>query len=360
MLEKDNCIALDPNSGFFQRGLALLSKFQKIPLHAQFELTARCNFNCRMCYIHMSDQRIKELGQELSTDKWLQLAREAKELGTLYLSLTGGEIFTRSDFKELYVELSKMGFLIQLMSNISMIDENVMTWLSKYPPYNISTTMYGSNNEIYRSVCGIEHGFDHFDRAINLLQSANIPITIKSVLIKDNEDDVQNMCKYATQHGKKFYSTYGVNKPVRGAISDAEKVRRMRYDFDMPKNSRLASKLTPGHGPYIHHTNYLDDCGAYGNSINITWDGHMILCSFMSEPYVDVCSIPLKEAWKLLLEKIERIQKPDKCNHCKYEEYCVRCPGGLAAECGSYSTVTDDYCKTAKYLYAYYNGEELS
>lgn len=355
----DDCIALDPNSGFFQKGLALLTKIQKIPLYAQFELTARCNFNCRMCYIHMSDKRINELGEELSTDKWLQIAKEAKELGTLYLSLTGGEIFTRPDFKELYEELSKMGFLIQLMSNISMIDEDVMTWLSKYPPYNISTTMYGSNNDVYRSVCGVEHGFDRFDRALNLLQSCNIPVTIKSTLIKDNEHDVHNMYNYAVRHGKKFFSTYGISKPVRGAVSEAELVRRMRYDFEESVTLRNLKKKKDGHGPYIHHPNYLDDCGAYGNSINITWDGRLVLCSFLSEPSVDLCHIPLAKAWGQLLEKLEEIQKPTKCNHCKYEEYCVRCPGGLASECGSYSTVTDEYCKTAKYLFACYNREEL-
>ena len=95
--------------------LRRFAKAQRIPLFAQLELTARCNFNCRMCYIHMDDKHIKKLGQELTTDEWLRICREAKEAGTLYISLTGGEIFTRPDFQELYTKLSEMGFLITLM-----------------------------------------------------------------------------------------------------------------------------------------------------------------------------------------------------------------------------------------------------
>ena len=29
---------------------------QGIPLSGTFELTPRCNFNCKMCYIHRSEQ----------------------------------------------------------------------------------------------------------------------------------------------------------------------------------------------------------------------------------------------------------------------------------------------------------------
>ena len=77
----------------------------------------------------------------------------------------------------------------------------------------------------------------------------------------------------------------------------------------------------------------------------------------MAEPYVDLKTCSVKDAWPIFLEKVDKIQKPQKCNNCKYEEYCTRCPGALAAEYGSYNIVTDEYCKTAKYLYSLYNNE---
>lgn len=351
-----DCIELDPQSGFFPTALGDIARIKKIPLKAQLELTARCNFNCKMCYIHMNEKRIEELGRELTIDEWLRIAGELKELGTLYLSLTGGEVFVRRDFRTLYEKLSKMGFLIQIMTNISLIDETTMDWLAENPPYCINTTIYGSNNDVYRAVTGVEHGFDRFDRALNLLLDAGIPVTVKGTLTRLNEDDVPNMYHYCKEHGLILQATYGVNKAVRGAVSEADKVRRMRYQPLDSSVREVYVKREDGHGPYRHHKNYLDDCGAYGNSLNVSWDGHAILCSFMAEPFIDLKTTSLKEAWPAFLEKINKIEKPEKCNGCKYEEYCTRCPGALAAESGSYNVATEEYCKTAKYLYLQYNG----
>lgn len=355
----DDCIILDPHSGFFPNALSVIAKQQKIPLYAQLELTARCNFNCRMCYIHMSDEKIRSLGNELSTNEWLRIAKEAKELGTLYLTLTGGEIFTRPDFRELYEKLSEMGFLIQLMTNASMIDENVMSWLSKKPPYSIRITLYGSNNDIYESVCRIKNGFDRVDKAICLIQKANIPLNLRSVLIRNNEQDVRNMYEYAAGKGIRLLTTYGVTKSVRGAESEAEFVRRLQND--PPPNSLLKHykiKSADGHGPYRHHKNYLDDCGSYGCTIFATWDGKLVFCGFMQEPSINLCTQSVKSAWSTLLLNADKIRKPIQCNSCKYEEYCTRCPGALFSECGHYLKTSPAYCNQAKYLYELYNTNE--
>ena len=154
------------------------------------------------------------------------------------------------------------------------------------------------------------------------------------------------MYNYAVRHGKKFFSTYGISKPVRGAVSEAELVRRMRYDFEESVTLRNLKKKKDGHGPYIHHPNYLDDCGAYGNSATVTWNGHMVFCSFTSEPYVDLLKKPFGDAWATLMAAVSQIQKPDQCVNCKYED-----------ETGSFDFVTEDYCKDAKHLYNIYNME---
>ena len=68
-----------------------------IPVAGNFELTARCNFGCKMCYVHDSDGT-----DELSADQWIEIGRQAVEKGMVFLLLTGGEPFLRKDFKEIY------------------------------------------------------------------------------------------------------------------------------------------------------------------------------------------------------------------------------------------------------------------
>lgn len=105
--------------------------------------------------------------------------------------------------------------------------------------------------------------------------------------------------------------------------------------------------------PYIDHP--LDVCGSYRKSFWLTWNGNLQLCSFMSEPAISLMGgVGFKEAWKLLLEQLEQMRKPDECKDCQYEGFCARCPGVLAAECGGCSKTNSDFCGYAKRVYQEY------
>ena len=41
-----------------------------VPLAGNFELTARCNFNCKMCYVH---QQQCPAEKELSAEQWIAI-----------------------------------------------------------------------------------------------------------------------------------------------------------------------------------------------------------------------------------------------------------------------------------------------
>ncbi|MFR2769413.1 MAG: radical SAM protein [Thomasclavelia sp.] len=83
-----------------------------IPISGTFELTPRCNFNCKMCYVHLLEKDIPKYGKELSAKKWIDIAKQAKEAGTTWLCITGGEPLLHPEFEEIYTQLSKMGFLL--------------------------------------------------------------------------------------------------------------------------------------------------------------------------------------------------------------------------------------------------------
>ena len=55
---------------------------EHVPVNGTFELSPLCNLNCRMCYVHMTAQQVRESGLVMMTnDEWLKLAEEAKEQG---------------------------------------------------------------------------------------------------------------------------------------------------------------------------------------------------------------------------------------------------------------------------------------
>ena len=44
------------------------------PLAGNFELTARCNFDCKMCYVHLTAEEQRRRGRELTADEWKRRA----------------------------------------------------------------------------------------------------------------------------------------------------------------------------------------------------------------------------------------------------------------------------------------------
>ena len=58
----NDCQLLSPQMQDFSKILEAEAYQQKIPLHGVFELTARCNFNCNMCYVHLKEEQIAKIG----------------------------------------------------------------------------------------------------------------------------------------------------------------------------------------------------------------------------------------------------------------------------------------------------------
>ena len=326
---------------------------EKIPLKGTFELTARCNFNCNMCYVHLNEQQIKSIGCELSNEQWLEIARQARDAGMLYLTLTGGEVFARPGFRELYEQLHQMGFLLQILSNGYLIDERVMEWLGELQPYTLRFTLYGASNETYERVCGVKDGFDRVSHAVDLVTKAGIPFFMVSTLVKENIQDLDAMYRFAAEKNVELKVTPSVVKPVRGATQDAVS---HRLDMMIGQERALRQMIEEGndrlYSPIEHP---LDVCGSYRKGFWLTWNGNLQLCSFMSEPAISLIDGRcFTDAWQQMLAELEQLRKPKECQSCQYEGFCARCPGLLTAECGNHSAVSADFCNMTKHVYERY------
>ena len=94
---------------------------RKSPVSFSLELTARCNNNCRHCYINLpvGDKAAKE--EELSFEEIKGIADEAISLGAIWCLLTGGEPLLREDFFDIYLYLKRKGLLVQVFTNAVLI-----------------------------------------------------------------------------------------------------------------------------------------------------------------------------------------------------------------------------------------------
>lgn len=324
-----------------------------IPISGTFELTPRCNFSCKMCYVHLQPEEIPQNGVELTAKEWLRIAKEAKAAGTTWVCVTGGEPLLHPEFPLIWERLTEMGFFLTLQTNASLIRGKMLDLLDRCPPRQVKVTLYGSDDDVYRAVCGVEQGFTQVNEGIHNLMSVGIPVTLVSTVIRQNQDDVERMAFYAYRHGLKWLPTASVKPSLRGAGTDAlsvavtEKLEAQRRHA-MEARLREGRFLDPNRKPATY-------CRDYRLGYWVVWNGMMRFCSFMDEPNIPVREVGFPAAWQRLLQYEEELEWPEECKTCQAAKVCQRCAASVAAERGQGSP--SPRCKQIQQLYVEWKGD---
>ena len=339
---------------------------RRVPLSGAFELSPVCNFSCPMCYVRKTRQEVEATSRGLlSAKEWLEIAKQAKAEGMLYLLLTGGEPFLWEGFWTLYEELAQMGLLISINSNGYLVDEQVVKRLDKLPPYKINITLYGGCDETYRNMCGIENGFTKVSRGITLLKEAGIPVKLNCSLTPENAQDLEKIAAYAQKEDLPLQVATYMFPPVRRnpnqigcndrfTPQEAAKARMQyfRMYYGEEKYRTYAQSLLENKAIESLPEDYSCkmSCRAGKASFWITWDGGMTPCGMMPEPKVDIRKQPFADAWKETVEQTDAITIPSTCAACEKKEICHLCAAMVYSETGNFHEVPTYLCETIKAL----------
>lgn len=343
---------------------------QGIPLSGTFELTPRCNFNCKMCYIHRSEQDALALAGEKSAAQWLSLAEECCKQGTLLLLLTGGEPLVRKDFREIYTGCRKMGLMISINSNGSLIQDDMLDFLAADPPSRVNITLYGASPETYGALCGNPNAYFKTVRAIENLQSAGILVKLNFSVTPYNRQDAQAVYDFAKEHGLPLQAASYMFPPVRACehgmfcadrlspVQAAEE--KVRYDRSRFTAEELKERWTgllsgdkvpdPDNECQELPTQKLR-CRAGSSTFWVTWDHQLRPCGMMTEPTVSLDGISFAEGWQQIHRMREDIMVPAKCTACPVGNACDQCAAVCYAESGCYTEAPEFMCQiTGAYL----------
>ena len=313
-----------------------------IPISGTFELTPRCNFNCRMCYVHLPESKIREHGTELSASEWIQIAHEAKEAGTTWLCITGGEPLMHPEFETIWRELTQMGFFITLQTNASLVPKYEKLF-EECPPRACKITLYGSNDDVYRDVCQVEQGFTRADAGIQMLRAMNIPVELVTTVINQNLEDVDNIISYVEKHKLRWIPNINVRTAGRGVDVDMEHLRikpPRPKDADVSEPTRRKVNVDPDRKPCTY-------CKDFRIGYWVVWNGYMRFCSFMNGPDISVRSTPFIECWKELVTFQESMEWPQKCKKCEYQKSCARCAALFDIDDGTLK-IRNEFCRKGK------------
>ena len=126
-----------------------VSARRRIPLMATMELTYRCNLSCVHCYVCRGNGK-----REMGFSGVKKAIDGLDAAGCLFLTLTGGEVFLRSDLHEILDYLDTKQFILQVFTNGTLIDGAAARRLSRYRIWNMGISVYSAKPEVHDSVTG--------------------------------------------------------------------------------------------------------------------------------------------------------------------------------------------------------------
>jgi radical SAM protein with 4Fe4S-binding SPASM domain len=310
------------------------------------ELTPYCNLRCVHCYLQ--DQEKQTL---MTTEEVMGIIDKICDAGVLFLYFTGGEIFTRPDFLEIYVYAKQKGFIVELLTNGTLITQEAIEIFNRLPPASISISMYGKDEESYYRVTGQRGMYNKVINTFNLLSQNEIHFEIKYIGMKENQDDYLAIHSLAESYGAEFsysmelFPTLNGNSCTKNHMIPLEKIIEM--ESQMPGKKDEYKRLSEIPNSYIDRDDvplYLCDM-AISNFL-IDYQGYLNPCHKCRFKKWNLLSDDFKTAWDDYLSLLkERASKNNKCLKCKYLLMCSPCVVVNYLSTGDYNTPSETVCR---------------
>jgi len=202
------------------------------PLWLLAEITYKCPLHCVFCYNPVDYTRY---GEELSTDDWLRVLRQGRELGATQLGFSGGEPLIRDDLEIMVSEARKLGYYSNLITSGVGLNEKRIAAFKQGGLDHIQLSFQDSTREMNDFLSSTKT-FALKQKVAKLIKQYDYPMVLNCVLHRHNIDHVQQIlemaesmdAEYVELANTQYYGWAYVNRdqllPTRDQLKRAEEV----------------------------------------------------------------------------------------------------------------------------------------
>ncbi len=252
------------------------------PIALLAELTHRCPLACPYC---SNPVALKKGADELETQDWIRVIREAAALGVLHIHFSGGEPAARRDLEELTAAARDAGLYSNLITSGIGLTEKRLKALADAGMDHVQLSIQGVDREMADLVAGYKGGFERKMAVAEWVRSEGIPLTVNAVCHRRNMDRLEDMIALAVTLGARrlevatvqFHGWAELNKaqlmPTR---EQAEAATRIVEEA----RERLKGSLVIDYVPADYHAKFPKPCmGGWARiGINIDPTGRVLPC----------------------------------------------------------------------------------
>jgi PqqA peptide cyclase len=170
------------------------------PLWLLAELTYRCPLHCVFCYNPVDFARHED---ELSTDEWVRVLREARALGAVQLGLSGGEPLLRDDLEDIVAEAHRLGFYSNLLtSGVGLTPERAAA-LRRAGLDHVQLSFQDSTREL-NDFLSHTKTFELKQRVAREIKAQGWPMVMNVVIHRFNIDHIDRIIEMAVDLGAEY------------------------------------------------------------------------------------------------------------------------------------------------------------
>lgn len=338
--------------------LSFKAREKGVPFTGQFELTPLCNFDCKMCYVHLNPGQLRD-HSILSVETWKDLMHQAWEAGMIKAALTGGECLTYSGFDELFLYLHGLGCEVSILTNGLLLDEKRIRFFQEHMPSLIQVSVYGWNDDVYERVTG-QRAFSTVFSNIRNAIDAGLPLVISITPNVYLGEDVLETIRTAKTICRKVLVNSSVFTPrEETGRSDHQdnvgtdlyvKIYQLLNELDGRENHPIPEEQLPRAGGPSHECTQCGlRCGGGRSGFVIDWKGTMLPCNRVDMIHGNPLKDGFFNAWKAVNQEANRWPRVPECEGCAYDAVCNNCAANIL-QYGEPGKRPIELCERTRYL----------
>lgn len=289
-------------------------------LSLEIDVTNRCNCNCVFCF---EGNEHNKFNNELSFDQIKKILLDARELGCLYLGISGGEPFLRKDIFNIINCAKDLGFRVSVITNGSLLTEKKIKMLQTIGLDRITFSLHSLNPRIHQyifdsKVLFLKEELNNIKKCLSIKMNVGIAVTLTKYNI-DEIDKIQN-----------YLISLGISK--NNISFNHLALGKKDISFLLPSNKQLLSKVSLlSEDSQLKNKEFKDSflCSAGRTSCSITANGDVKPCSFINISAGNVLNDSLINIWNtshlFYIFRSFKEEQFNKCLLCELKSSCHVC-----------------------------------
>lgn len=275
------------------------------PIAMLAELTHRCPLSCPYC---SNPVELTARQQELDTATWIDVFRQAADMGVLQVHISGGEPASRRDLVDLVKGARDAGLYVNLITSGVGLTDKRLGELDAAGVDHIQLSLQGITAKSADWIGNYPGAFTRKMAVADKIAEIGFPLTLNVVMHRHNLDDLPQMIQMAKRLGARRIEVACVQ--FQGwALKNRQMLQPTREQVDVAKQV-VAQARKDNRGTLVfdfvppdYYADFPKACmGGWGSTgLNVTPDGRVLPChaaeTIPSLTFQSVTEASLADIW---------------------------------------------------------------